>query len=61
MDLRVFAGKPGCEVLGLAFLQPTRTTHEGDMGGVEESHLSVQPGGKPAKSGQIQPEKGSEQ
>ena len=60
MDLRVFADKLGCEVLGLAFMQPTQTTQEEVMGGVEESHLSMQPGGKPVTSRQIQPEKGSE-
>jgi len=59
MDLRVFAGKLGCEVLGPASLQPTQTTCEGDKGSVEESHLNMHLGGKPAESGQIQPEKGS--
>lgn len=56
--LKVFAGNLGCEVLGPDFSQ---TTPEGDTGGVEESHLSMQPGGKPVKRGHIQPEKGSEQ
>lgn len=62
MDFRVFAGKLGRGALGPAFLQPTHSTRDGDLGGVEESPWGTQPGGEPTKkSGQIQPEKGSGQ